>query len=103
AALTLMVGGAMSGYCARGSIGMAKAPTRVMKTETTIAKIGRSMKKREIFMDQVPALEPPPQPALAAKVADEAMGAVVTGACALTSSALMVPFWAVTFWPGRAR
>src|SRR5690606_37924851 len=102
-ALTLIVGGAMSGYCANGSIGMAKAPARVMKTEITIAKIGRSMKKREMFMNQVPAREPPPQPALATKVADEATGAEVTGASALASSASMVPLWAVTFWPGRAR
>ncbi len=93
----------MSGYCASGSIGMAKAPIRVIKTEITIAKIGRSMKKRDMFMNQVPAREPPPQPALATKVADEATGAVVTGASVLVCSALMVPFWAVTFWPGRAR
>ncbi|MNI33591.1 hypothetical protein D3C73_875490 [compost metagenome] len=55
-------------------------------------------------MNQVPAREPAPsQPALAAKVAVEATGAVVTGAWDLVSSALMAPFWAVTFWPGRAR
>src|SRR5215813_3554477 len=48
--VTLMIGGAISGYCAIGSRTNATTP-RITKTiETTEAKIGRSMKKCEIFM-----------------------------------------------------
>src|SRR5689334_4262576 len=48
--VTLMMGGAISGYCATGSRQNDTAP-RMMKTiETTDAKIGRSMKKCEIFI-----------------------------------------------------
>src|SRR5262245_2036182 len=47
---TLMIGGAISGYCATGRRANDTAP-RITKTmETTAAKIGRSMKKCEIFM-----------------------------------------------------
>ena len=46
-ALTVTVGGTMSGYCATGSPMKASAPTTVMITAITAAKIGRSMKKRE--------------------------------------------------------
>src|SRR5215468_2643962 len=43
--VTLMIGGAISGYCAIGRRTKATAP-RITKTiETTEAKIGRSMKK----------------------------------------------------------
>ncbi|MCY1242228.1 hypothetical protein D9M72_551780 [compost metagenome] len=82
---------------------MAKAPIRVMKTEITIAKIGRSIKKREMFMDYDPALRPPPQPAVPAKVAVEATGAEVVGASFFCSTGLIVPFCAVTLAPGWAR
>src|SRR5262245_61645523 len=48
--VTVMVGGAISGYCAIGSRKNATAP-RITKTiDTTEAKIGRSMKKCEIRM-----------------------------------------------------
>src|SRR5579883_3142728 len=40
----------MSGYCATGSEKNAIPPKSVMKIETTIAKIGRSMKKCERFI-----------------------------------------------------
>src|SRR5437870_3629468 len=40
-----MVGGAISGYCAIGSVESAITPTRVMTMLITPAKIGRSMKK----------------------------------------------------------
>src|SRR5205807_10395199 len=40
-----MVGGAMSGYCAIGSVERAMTPTSVMTMLITPAKIGRSMKK----------------------------------------------------------
>src|SRR5512144_3385991 len=46
----MMVGGAISGYCATGRRKHA-TPPRITKTiETTDAKIGRSMKKCEIRM-----------------------------------------------------
>ena len=48
--LTLMIGGAISGYCAIGRR-MNETPPRMMKMiDSTEAKIGRSMKKREIFI-----------------------------------------------------
>src|SRR5215213_7487515 len=51
--LTLMIGGAISGYCAIGSR-MNDTPPRMMKTiDSTEAKIGRSMKKREIFIGTI--------------------------------------------------
>ena len=40
-------GGAISGYCAIGSARIAARPASTMKIESTAAKIGRSMKKRE--------------------------------------------------------
>ena len=46
--VTLMIGGAISGYCATGSR-ENDTPPRITKTiETTAAKIGRSMKKCEM-------------------------------------------------------
>src|SRR4051794_40424608 len=47
-AVTRTVGGVTSGYCAIGKVHMATKPARVMTTEMTVAKMGRSMKKREI-------------------------------------------------------
>src|SRR6516165_8399366 len=45
---TLMIGGAISGYCATGRR-VKETPPRMTKTiDTTAAKIGRSMKKCEI-------------------------------------------------------
>src|SRR5215472_19160824 len=50
---TLMIGGAISGYCATGSRANETTP-RITKTiDTTAAKIGRSMKKCEMRIDQV--------------------------------------------------
>src|SRR5208283_2689213 len=46
AAVTEMVGGVTSGYCATGSRTRATRPTRTITTERTVAKIGRSTKKR---------------------------------------------------------
>src|SRR5688572_1207869 len=46
---TWMVGGATSGYCAIGSPSRATPPTMTMTTESTVAKMGRSMKKCEII------------------------------------------------------
>src|SRR5438034_4268839 len=45
-----MVGGAISGYCAMGSVESAMTPTSVMTMLITPAKIGRSMKKCGKFM-----------------------------------------------------
>src|SRR5215470_10992645 len=45
--VTLMIGGAISGYCAIGSRTNATAPRITNTIETTEAKIGRSMKKCE--------------------------------------------------------
>jgi len=44
---TSTVGGAISGYCATGSVHMAIPPATVMMIDNTEAKIGRWMKKRE--------------------------------------------------------
>ncbi len=44
---TWTTGGAISGYCEMGSTRMEAMPASAMKSEMTIAKIGRSMKKRE--------------------------------------------------------
>src|SRR5262245_24493020 len=49
-AVTEIDGGAMSGYCATGRAKYATPPTSVMMMEITAAKIGRSMKKCEMFM-----------------------------------------------------
>src|SRR6516162_6859612 len=46
--VTLMVGGAISGYCAIGRRKKATPPTITNTIETTEAKIGRSMKKCEM-------------------------------------------------------
>ena len=48
--MTLMTGGAISGYCATGRRVNATAPRITNTIETTAAKIGRSMKKCEIRM-----------------------------------------------------
>ena len=48
-ARTVTTGGAISGYCAIGSTRIAARPAITMKIESTAAKIGRSMKKREIM------------------------------------------------------
>jgi hypothetical protein len=42
--VTLIVGGASSGYCPTGIVGMAVAPARMMTREQTDARIGRRMK-----------------------------------------------------------
>ena len=46
--VTLMVGGAISGYCATGRRKNATAPRITNTIDTTEAKIGRSMKKWEM-------------------------------------------------------
>src|SRR5438132_1665483 len=53
-----MVGGAISGYCAMGSVESAMIPTSVMTMLITPAKIGRSMKKCGKFMPTAVAPEP---------------------------------------------
>src|SRR5262245_16522630 len=45
--VTVMMGGAISGYCATGSRANATAPRITNTIDTTAAKIGRSMKKRD--------------------------------------------------------
>ena len=55
-ALTMTtVGGTISGYSLMGSCVSAMAPTRKMTIEMTPAKIGRLMKKSEIFMGKAVA------------------------------------------------
>src|SRR5262249_2237950 len=49
---TLMVGGAISGYCATGSRRKATPPRIMITIEMTEAKIGRSMKKCAIFISR---------------------------------------------------
>src|SRR4029434_5862260 len=53
-----MVGGAISGYCAMGSVESAMTPTSVMTMLITPAKIGRSMKKCGKFMSTAVAPGP---------------------------------------------
>src|SRR6266566_4908236 len=53
-----MVGGAISGYCAMGSVESAMTPTSVMTMLMTPAKIGRSMKKCGKFMAIAPTDKP---------------------------------------------
>src|SRR5215510_9694518 len=48
--LTTIVGGTTSGYCATGSVPYEIAPTITITIDRTVAKIGRSMKKRERFI-----------------------------------------------------
>src|ERR1700692_2409267 len=48
--LTTTVGGTISGYSLMGSAGMASSPATVIKIASTVAKIGRSMKKEEMFI-----------------------------------------------------
>ena len=43
----------MCGYCAIGSVNTAIDPASVMTIDSTEAKIGRSMKKREIIGQQM--------------------------------------------------
>src|ERR1700747_948214 len=45
---TLMIGGAISGYCATGRREKATPPRMTETMDTTAAKIGRAMKKCEI-------------------------------------------------------
>src|SRR5689334_16251743 len=45
-AVTFTVGGTTSGYCAIGSFWRATRPMSTMTSERTVAKIGRSTKKR---------------------------------------------------------
>src|SRR6266404_9467020 len=53
-----MVGGAISGYCAMGSVESAMTPTSVITMLITPAKIGRSMKKCGKFMSTAVAPAP---------------------------------------------
>src|SRR6184192_1720212 len=53
-----MVGGAISGYCAIGSVESAMTPTSVMTMLITPAKIGRSIKKCGKFMPTAVAAPP---------------------------------------------
>ena len=45
--MTWTVGGVISGYCSIGSPNSATAPKIIVTIAMTLAKIGRSMKKRE--------------------------------------------------------
>jgi hypothetical protein len=49
--------GVIGGYCAIGSANRAIAPVRVMASDSTDAKIGRSMKKCEILPPPFPSAE----------------------------------------------
>src|SRR5258706_15953956 len=54
--LTTTVGGTISGYSLIGSAGIASRPATVKRMAITVAKIGRSIKKDEMFI--VPASIP---------------------------------------------
>src|SRR5262249_20150338 len=58
--VTETVGGEMLGNWARGRVKTAMPPARVMTMDSTEAKMGRSVKKREI--KAVPPLSCPPLP-----------------------------------------
>jgi hypothetical protein len=45
--MTCTVGGVTSGYWAKGRFSIASPPANVITIESTVAKIGRSMKNRE--------------------------------------------------------
>src|SRR6516164_962426 len=45
--MTWIVGGVICGYWARGNVNTETSPASVMTIDKTLAKIGRSMKKRE--------------------------------------------------------
>ena len=47
--MTKTVGGVTSGYWATGSVNTATPPASMITMEITVAKIGRSMKKRDIM------------------------------------------------------
>ena len=84
---TVMVGGAISGYCATGSRKNATPPRITNTIETTEAKIGRSIKKCEMRIG---------------------FGRGYFGVCGgLAPCAGTAPglpsSCGVTFWPGRAR
>src|SRR3982074_447276 len=53
---TCTAGGLMGGYCAIGRERSAIPPVRAMTIDSTDAKIGRSMKKREIMADTLSGL-----------------------------------------------
>src|SRR3954447_20371142 len=57
--LTVTEGGAIWGYWASGRLNRAMPPASVMTIDRTAAKIGRSMKNREIRAE---ALRPRPRP-----------------------------------------
>src|SRR5512135_46932 len=61
---TCTIGGEICGYWATGSVNSAIPPARVMTIDSTEAKIGRSMKKREITADppEGPGSRPIPGP-----------------------------------------
>src|SRR5262245_43843678 len=54
--VTLIVGGAISGYWATGSRPYETAPKITKTRDTTAAKIGRSMKKRDMRMRVCPSV-----------------------------------------------
>src|SRR5215469_16559427 len=48
--LTTTVGGTISGYSLMGRLGIASRPATVMRMASTVAKIGLSIKKEEMFI-----------------------------------------------------
>ena len=84
--LTTTVGGTISGYSLIGSEGIASRPATVIRIASTVAKIGRSMKKDEIFIAP-PYLE----------------GAGGSWLPETGSSVPIVTIWGVTVTPGCTR
>ena len=79
----LIIGGAISGYCATGSRVKATPPRMTNTIEMTAAKIGRSMKKWEMRM---------------ARLGPFSVQFLACGPRRAAPSSC-----GVTFWPGRAR
>jgi hypothetical protein len=52
--VTCTIGGAISGYWATGSVPKATAPAMTITRDTTVARIGRSIKTFEIMVAFAP-------------------------------------------------
>src|SRR5947209_8645178 len=76
---TSMVGGAISGYCATGSVTSVTRPASVTMIDSTDAKIGRLMKKRETTKNPRLQLSGEP-PAVRPRVRNNASGEALTDA-----------------------
>ena len=94
-ARTVMVGGVTSGYSLIGSVRIAISPAARMTSDSTTAKIGRSMKKREKRTTDTPEYSNGDESAMA-QCDDATAGCESDGGVMGTTVGL-------TFIPGRTR